>query len=516
MNWIRILWIDDEIELLKPHLIFLKNRGYHTTPCTNGRDALDLLPHHEFELVLLDENMPGLNGLDTLAEIKKLRPNLPVIMITKNEEEHLMDEAIGEKIADYLIKPVNPNQILLSLKKIFNHKDLIAAQTTQKYQKEFREITLSLSTLHSHQDWVNYYKKLIYWELELENLEDTSMLETFEVQLKEANHQFSKFIDENYSSWLKNQDSPVLSHQAFEKLVVPELKSKQPTLLLMIDNLRYDQWKIISPQLNEYFAVINETAYFSILPTTTQYARNAFFAGETPLKMSEKFPQWWKNDIDEGGKNLFEYEFLQSQLERMGVTGPTSFHKITKLQQCQQLIKNLSNHTHEKITTVVYNFVDMISHAKTEMEVIKELAADTKAYRSLTATWFTNSPLKQLLKKASSLGFQILLTTDHGTVNVGSPSPVIGDKETGINLRYKSGKSLTFEDKDVLSCEKPEDFELPAFYGLNSRYIFAKNEAYFVYKNNFNHYAKLFNNTFQHGGISLEEMIIPFVVLKGR
>ena len=516
MNWINILWVDDEIDLLKPHILFLKERGYQTTPCSNGRDALELLSNNDFDIVLLDENMPGLNGLETLGELKNIRPNLAVIMITKNEEEQLMNEAIGAKISDYLIKPVNPNQILHSLKKILNHKDLIAEKTTQNYQKEFREISLSLAGLHSYQDWVAYFKKLIYWELELETLDDKSLLEAFEIQLKEANHQFAKFIAENYSDWLQNSEGPVLSHKAFEKLVLPELKTKQPTLLLMIDNLRYDQWKILAPQLNEYFSLVSEKAYFSILPTTTQYARNAFFAGETPQKISEKFPHWWKNDNDEGGKNLHEYDLLQVQLKRLGITRKSSFHKITQLQQCHQLIKNLANHTHEGITTVVYNFVDMISHAKTEMEVIKELASDSKSYRSLTATWFKNSPLKELLKKASELGYQILLTTDHGTVNVAAPSQVIGDKETGINLRYKSGKSLTFEAKDVLCCENPSAFELPSFYGINSRYIFARGDAYFVYKNNLNYYAKLFKDTFQHGGISLEEMIIPFVVLKGR
>jgi hypothetical protein len=284
----------------------------------------------------------------------------------------------------------------------------------------------------------------------------------------------------------------------------------------MIDNLRFDQWKTIASEVKEYCKVENEAAYFSILPTATQYARNAFFAGRTPLDISKTFPQWWKNDIDEGGKNLHEFDLLKTLCKRLGIERPMSYHKITQIQQCQQLTKNLQNHTHEGLTTVVYNFVDMISHAKTEMEVIKELAPDNKAYRSLTASWFKNSPLKDLIKKASGLGFQILLTTDHGTINVGHPSEVIGDKETSMNLRYKSGKSLTYQKKDVISCKHPDSFELPSFYGLNSSYIFAKNNAYFVYKNNFNHYAKFFNDTFQHGGVSLEEMIIPFVVLNPR
>jgi len=516
MNWINILWVDDEIEMLKPHFLFLKERGYSTTPCTNGLDALDLIDKDTFDIVLLDENMPGLNGLETLDGIKNKYPDLPVIMITKNEEEHIMNKAIGAKISDYLIKPVNPNQILLSLKKILNHKSLIAEKTTQNYQQQFRELSLSIVNLETHDDWIEYFKKLMYWELELESLEDSSMFEVFKTQMQEANVQFAKFIENNYKNWMQGNKGPVMSHQAFEQFVFPELKKNHPSLLLMIDNLRFDQWKTIASEVKEYCKVDSESAYFSILPTATQYARNAFFAGRTPLDISKTFPHLWKNDIDQGGKNLHEFDLLKDLSKRLGVERPMSYHKITQIQQCQQLTKNLQNHAHEGLTTVVYNFVDMISHAKTEMEVIKELAPDSKAYRSLTASWFKNSPLKDLIKKATSLGFQILLTTDHGTINVGHPSEVIGDKETSMNLRYKSGKSLTFQNKDVISCKNPESYQLPSFYGLNSSYIFAKNDTYFVYKNNFNHYAKFFNDTFQHGGVSLEEMIIPFVVLNPR
>ena len=516
MNWINILWVDDEIEMLKSHFLFLKERGYNTTPCTNGLDALGLIDKDTYDIVLLDENMPGLNGLETLDGIKNKYPDLPVIMITKNEEEHIMNEAIGAKISDYLIKPVNPNQILLSLKKILDHKSLIAEKTTQNYQQQFRELSLSIVSLKTHDDWIEYFKKLMYWELELESLEDSSMFEVFETQIQEANAQFAKFVEINYEDWMQGNGGPVMSHQAFEHFVFPQLKKHRPSLLLMIDNLRFDQWKTIASEVKEYCKVENEAAYFSILPTATQYARNAFFAGRTPLDISKTFPQWWKNDIDEGGKNLHEFDLLKTLCKRLGIERPMSYHKITQIQQCHQLTKNLQNHTHEVLTTVVYNFVDMISHAKTEMEVIKELAPDNKAYRSLTASWFKNSPLKDLIKKASGLGFQILLTTDHGTINVGHPSEVIGDKETSMNLRYKSGKSLTYQKKDVISCKHPESFELPSFYGLNSSYIFAKNNAYFIYKNNFNHYAKFFNDTFQHGGVSLEEMIIPFVVLNPR
>ncbi len=515
MESIKILWVDDEIEMLKPHFLFLEDRGYTTTPCTNGQDALDLIEANRFDVILLDENMPGLNGLETLAEIKNRKPNLPVVMITKNEEEQIMEDAIGSKISDYLIKPVNPHQILLSLKKILNQKNLVAEKTTQSYQQEFRKISQSLMDLDSYDDWIEYFKKLMYWELELETLEDKSLFEIFETQMKEANSQFAKFISSNYTRWIQDNAGPTLSHKVFQKHVVPELRENKPTLLILIDNLRFDQWKTIEPEIRNNYTIEQEHTCFSILPTATQYARNAFFSGLTPLEIEKKFPKWWKNDTEEGGKNLYEKELLEAQCERLKFKRPISYHKITQLQHSQQLIKNLQNHTHEGLTAVVYNFVDMISHAKTEMEVIKELAPDNKAYRSITLSWYRNSPLKELLKKAASLGFKVLLTTDHGTINVGHPSAVMGDRETSLNLRYKTGKSLTYDPKDVLECKDPKDFHLPAV-SINSPYIFAEEDYYFVYKNNYNHFVNFFKNTFQHGGVSMEEMIIPFVVLSPR
>jgi CheY-like chemotaxis protein len=515
MERIKILWVDDEIEMLKPHFLFLDDRGYTTTPCTNGQDALDLIEVQHYDVILLDENMPGLNGLETLVGIKNRKPNLPVIMITKNEEEQIMEDAIGSKISDYLIKPVNPHQILLSLKKILNQKNLVAEKTTQSYQQEFGRIAQSLMDLESFEDWIEYFKKLMYWELELETLEDNSFFDIFETQKKEANAQFAKFIRSNYPNWMQGEVGPTLSHNVFQKHVVPEIRENQPTLLVLIDNLRYDQWKTIVPELRSNFTIEQEHTYFSILPTATQYARNAFFSGLTPLEIERRFPQWWKSDTDEGGKNLYEKELLEAQWERLNFKRPISYHKITQLQHSQQLIKNLQNHTHEGLTTVVYNFVDMISHAKTEMEVIKELAPDNKAYRSITLSWFKNSPLKDLLKKAASLGFKVLLTTDHGTINVGHPSAVVGDRETSLNLRYKTGRSLSYETKNVLECKDPHTFQLPSV-SLNSPFIFAQGDYYFVYKNNYNHFVNFFKNTFQHGGVSMEEMIIPFVVLSPR
>ena len=322
MDRINILWVDDEIEMLKPHFLFLEERGYALTPCTNGQDALDLIDTRPFEVILLDENMPGLNGLETLQEIKNRKPQLPVVMITKNEEEQIMEDAIGSKIADYLIKPVNPHQILLSLKKILNHQHLIAEKTTQNYQKEFGKSALELSGLKNSEDWIAHFKKLIYWELELESLEDSSMLEIFESQKNEANALFAKFVQQHYQDWIQGSEGPVLSHQLFKKRILPELKQHKPTLLLVIDNLRIDQWKIIQKEITNHYVVEKEDAYFSILPTATQYARNALFAGLTPLEIQKQFPQWWKFDHEEGGKNLHEEDLLREQCIRLGVTRP--------------------------------------------------------------------------------------------------------------------------------------------------------------------------------------------------
>ncbi|RPG69627.1 MAG: PglZ domain-containing protein [Flavobacteriaceae bacterium TMED120] len=516
MSTIDILWVDDEIDLLKPHIIFLENKGYKVHPCNNGQEALIRVQEQSFEVVLLDENMPGLNGLETLGQLKQIIPHVPVVMITKNEEEHIMEEAIGSKISDYLIKPVNPNQILLCLKKLLQHKNLVAEKTIQNYQQEFRKIALTLNELHTHNEWADFYEKMVFWEQELEQLEDPSMFEIFEMQMKEANQLFAKFIEHNYEDWLKKTlPAPTLSHNLLDREVFPRLKSKQPTLLIVIDNLRWDQWKGIAQHIGDYYALTEEKKYFSIIPTATQYARNAIFSGLTPLEMSKTHPEWWRNDTDEGGKNLYEKEFLKAQLQRKNIALAWSYHKIRNLLEGKQLVKTFQNHTQEQLTVIVYNFVDMISHAKTEMEIIKELAADNKAYRSLTKSWFANSPLLEIIQKAASHKFNLLLTTDHGTVNVGSPSSLIGDRETSQNLRYKTGRDLTYESKDVMACQAPEELQLPRL-ALNSQFVFAKEDNYFVYPKNYNHFAKLFQNSFQHGGISMEEMIIPFVVMSPK
>ncbi|NNE03497.1 MAG: bifunctional response regulator/alkaline phosphatase family protein [Eudoraea sp.] len=514
MKKITILWVDDEIDLLKPHILFLENKNYEVVTCNSGQDALEELAKTRFDIVFLDENMPGLSGLDTLNEIKVLEATLPVVMITKSEEEYIMEEAIGSKIADYLIKPVNPNQILLSLKKTLDHSRLISERTTANYQQEFRKISMDLSMVNTFEEWAELYKKLIYWELRLEEIEDSGMFEILESQKIEANNHFSKFIDTHYEDWFRDGDGPVMSQTLFKELVQPELKG-QPTLLLVIDNLRYDQWVAFEDTLIPHYKKSKEVPYYSILPTATQYARNAIFSGLMPSEMEKKYPQWWKNDTDEGGKNLFEDKFLEAQLQRLGLNLEWEYHKISSLKQGKNLSQNFNAQKKNDLTVLVYNFVDMLSHSKTEMEVIKELASTDKAYRSLTVSWFKNSPLLEIIQKAQAMGMKLIITTDHGTINVKQPSKVIGDRETSLNLRYKTGRSLSYEAKDVVEAKDPSKIYLPSIT-MSSSYIFAKNDLFFAYPNNYNHYVSYYRNTFQHGGVSLEEVIVPFVVLDPR
>lgn len=517
MNIIKILWVDDEIDLLKPHILFLEQRHYKVTTCKSGTEAIETLDTDTFDIVFLDENMPGLTGLETLNEIKEKQDSLPVVMITKSEEEYIMEEAIGNKIADYLIKPVNPNQILLSLKKNLDHSRLVSEKTTSNYQQEFRKIAMDLAMVNSYEEWVSLYQKLIYWEIQLESIEDAGMFEILESQKNEANTQFGKFIEKNYEKWFqRHADAPIMSHTLFKEKVVPELCKEQPTLLVVVDNLRYDQWKVFEPIINNYYKKEKEDAFFSILPTATQYARNAIFSGLMPSDMEKLFPQYWKNDTDEGGKNLHEEDFLQTQMKRLGLNHLSyEFHKITNLKAGKKLVENFKTLKNNDLTVVVYNFVDMLSHAKTEMEVVKELASNDKAYRSLTLSWFKNSPLLEMIQQAQQLGFKLILTTDHGTINVKNPSKVIGDRDTSLNLRYKTGRSLTYEGKEVLVFKNPQAIHLPSIT-MSSSYIFAKNDLFFAYPNNYNHYVSYFRNTYQHGGISLEEMIIPFVVFNPK
>jgi len=511
----KILWADDEIELLKPHVLFLKEKGFDVTTVNNGMDAAELVEEESFDIVFLDENMPGLSGLETLSRIKESNPTVPVVMITKSEEETIMEEAIGSKISDYLIKPVNPNQILLSIKKNLENKKLINEKTTSNYQAAFRSIGMALSDRLDFDDWTEVYQKLVYWELELESGSDGVMEEVLTMQKTEANSYFAKYVADNYIDWLHDRgDAPLMSPNVMKEKVVPEL-GESPLFLIMIDNLRYDQWKVIAPVLSDLYTIESEEIYCSILPTATQYARNAFFAGLMPSEIQKIYPQLWKNDEEEGGKNLHEEELLLGNLKRLGLDIKASYNKITRLDAGKKLADNASNLMNNQLNVIVYNFVDMLSHARTDMEVIRELADDDSAYRSLTLSWFEHSSLKQMLTNIAEKGGKVLITTDHGTIQVNDPVKVVGDRNTSTNLRYKQGRNLNYNPKEVFAVTKPEDAYLPKT-NVSSTYIFAREREYLVYPNNYNHFMNFYKDTFQHGGVSLEEMLIPFAVLKPK
>jgi CheY-like chemotaxis protein len=519
MDKIKILWADDEIDLLKPQLIFLEQKGYEVTSVSNGYDALEIIEaDSDYDAVFLDESMPGISGLETLERIKSGNPMIPVVMITKNEEEHIMEQAIGSQIADYLIKPVNPNQILLTLKKITDEKRLVRQKSASDYQQQFRQIFMAINSGMNYEEWIDIYKQIIKWELKLDETNASQMSEILSSQKSDANAEFSKFVSRNYFDWMKYHAGagPVMSYNVLREYVFPHMVDDIPNLVVLLDNLRYDQWKILEPIISDLFKVESEDTFYSILPTSTQYSRNAIFAGMTPYEISQKFPDLWKNDVDDGGKNLYEADFLNELIKRtFRKEIKTEYIKVTNNQHGKNLVDNVLNLCNNNLSVIVYNFIDMLSHARTEMEVLKELAADEKAYRSLTRSWFLHSPLWAALEKLAERDIRLFILTDHGTIRVKTPSKVIGDRETTTNLRYKAGRNLQYDPKDVLDIKDPIKGGLPK-PNVSSSFIFATEDKYFLYPNNYNYYNNYYRDTFQHGGISLEEMICPCIRLRSK
>ena len=511
----KIIWIDDEVDLLKPHIVFLENKGYEITSVNNVNEALELVEKQTFQLALLDENMPGISGLEAIPMIKNIDSAIKIVMVTKNEEEHIMEQAIGSQIADYILKPVNPNQVLLSLKKNLQSDVLVEQKTILEYQQEFRNLSMELSYLKTYQEWAEYYKKILKWEIKFDKVSDNEFSDLLQNQKEEANIQFSKFIENNYETWLNSNEKPLMSHTLFKEKVKPVLENSK-TLLLVIDNLRYDQWKVIEPLFTKYYNKTSEDYYFSILPTATQYARNSFFAGLLPSEIEKRFPDKWFNDNEEGQKNEFEREFLEDQMKRIGLSGKSmKFLKILNADFERKIYDEFNQHKNNDLLVIVYNFIYILSHAKTDNVIVDQLIRDDKTFRSLTLNWFENSSLIKIIKTAAENGFRLAITTDHGMIYVKKPSKVIGDRETSTNIRYKTGRSLTYDDRDVWAVSNPEKLFLPKG-NLSSKYIFAKNNIFLAYPKNYNHFVNYYKDTYQHGGISLEEVIIPFSILEPK
>ena len=510
----RILWADDEIHLLKPYIIYLQEKGYDVTPVNNGQDAIDACQDEQFDIVFLDENMPGLSGLEALQEIKEAHPTLPVVMITKSEEEQIMEQAIGQKIADYLIKPVNPSQILLCLKKHIHQREIVEEHTNTTYRQEFSDITYMIDTANTIEEWMAIERTLTRWELELEKV-DSAMHDILRMQREQANKAFAKFIAKNYESWWANPSTrPTLSQDVMKKYIFPLLDEGEKVFFVVIDNFRYDQWKTIQPLLSEWFTIKDEQMYTSLLPTATQYARNAIFAGLSPLQIQEMYPDLWIDEDEEDSKNNNEKALIQTQLDRFRKRYGYSYFKVNESDFCEKITKQFKG-LQTPLNVVVLNFIDMLSHSRTESKMMRELANDEAAYRSLTLSWLRHSPTAEMFRRIASLGYKVILTTDHGTTRVTNAVQIIGDKNTNTNLRYKVGKALNCQSKNCFEIAKPKQVGLPC-PNVSSSYVFCTSDDFFAYPNNFNHYAQFYRNTFQHGGISLEEMLVPIVTLEPK
>ncbi len=514
----RILWADDEIDLLRPHLLFLQSKGYNIDTVTNGDDAISKVAENFYDIVLLDEMMTGKDGLETLNEIKSLQPQIPVIMITKSEEESLMEEAIGQKIDDYLTKPVNPSQILSACKKLLDRKNITIERKSRQYADEINQISTILMNPLDHQQWIDLYLKLTNWDIELDEVEESQFREILNDQKRECNVQFGKYVEKNYSDWVWGKSpAPTLSPDLIKKYVIPELKAGKKIIFLIIDCLRLDQWSVLEPHFYNYFNITKDF-YYSILPTATPFSRNSIFGGLYPAQIENEYPDLWNFETnDEGSLNKFEDILLERNLKRNKVflEKNLKYIKIMNNVDARNFLKNINGYLDTQFLAVVLNFVDILAHSRSDLPILKEIAPDESAFRSLTRSWFEHSAMFEAIKAMANEDHVLFITTDHGSVRGMRGAKVIGDKETSTNLRYKFGRSLKVDKKNAIFLKDPKSFRLPQI-GINTTFVIAKEDYYFVYPTNYNKYLNYYKDSFQHGGVSLEEMILPFIRLERK
>lgn len=514
----KILWVDDEIDLLRPHVLFLENKGYNVVTLTNAEDAIDIVKKEDFDILLLDEMLHGMDGLTALAELKDINPGLPIIMVTKSEEESLMEEAIGSKIDDYLTKPVNPSQILLVCKKILDKKKISGQIISRDYISEFNKISAQLMGPIDWQDWIDIHIKLSEWDVELDAHPDLGLRHILYEQKHDCNAEFGRYFERSYLSWLHDSNGPPLSPDIVQKFVLPHVHAGKNTVLLIIDALRFDQWLILEPLLRNYYKITRDY-YYSIIPTATPYSRNAIFAGMFPSEIEKNIPELWydDNEEDDVSRNRYELELLQAQLARLNIDLKPSpkYAKILNVQESADVTSKINEYSSIPLSAIVFNFVDILAHSRSSSKVLKEMIPNEAAFRSITRAWFEHSHLFQTLRKLSENGNTVIVTSDHGSIRGLHGAKVIGDRETSTSLRYKYGKNIKADPKDAMIINNPSDYKLPV-RGVNTNYIIAKEDYYFVYPTRYHYYLNYYADSFQHGGISLEEIILPLITLEAK
>jgi DNA-binding response OmpR family regulator len=513
-----ILWVDDEVESLSSHILFLQEQGFNVEKAAHGDDALALLQRTAYGVVLLDEQMPGRRGLDLFRAIRALDLTLPVVMVTKSEEPATLKDAIGADISDYLVKPVNPRQVLSVVTRILEGDRIRQQRLSRDFATRFRELEARRAGVLDWRSWTELVVELAEWEFRLGQAEEPGLSEALQSLQASLRQDFARFIDQQYAGWLRGTraDRPPLSVDIVPEFVEPALRQHKKALLVVVDCLRLDQWEAIRPLISTRFDV--ETSYyFSIVPTATPFARNAIFSGLLPAALQAAHPHWWR-DQDESSLNAHEHELLSAQLERRyGRQIPVRYEKVFTAADGEALLTRLPSHlAAEGVTALVFNFIDQLTHGRTENSTLFEVARDAPALRSLTRTWFERSALWGALREAERRNVPVLLTTDHGSIHCHSPATVFARRDATANLRYKFGEDLRTQEREAaIVVDDLASFGLPA-RAPGTRLLLATGDRFFVYPTKLREYQARYRGAFLHGGVTPEEMVLPIALLTAR